>query len=52
MGVSRQTINYLTQGKYVSSISLVMKVAKEFGVSIEEIFVLEDEDYTKKKGDY
>ena len=52
MGFSRQTINYLEQGKYVPYLTLAMKVAKEFGFSVEEIFVLEDEDYTKKKGGY
>jgi putative transcriptional regulator len=50
MGVSRQTINYLEQGKYVPSLTLAMKIAKEFSISVEEIFVLEDEDYSKKKG--
>ncbi len=43
LGVSRQTINYLERGKYVPSLTLAMKIAKFFQVSVEEIFELEEE---------
>ncbi|MHA1729654.1 MAG: PH domain-containing protein [Promethearchaeota archaeon] len=48
--VTRQTIIYLEQGKYVPSLTLAMKIARVFNVSIEEIFELDEEDYDKKKG--
>ena len=44
ISVSRQTINAMEGGKYVPSTVLALKLAKYFGVSIEEIFKLEDGD--------
>ncbi|UYP44361.1 hypothetical protein NEF87_000646 [Candidatus Lokiarchaeum ossiferum] len=48
--VTRQTIIYLEQGKYVPSLTLAMQLAKILGVIIEEIFELEDSDINKKRG--
>lgn len=42
--VSRQTINTIESGKYVPSTVLALKMAKVFGVTVEEIFELEEED--------
>ncbi|MCR5036449.1 MAG: helix-turn-helix transcriptional regulator [Bacteroidales bacterium] len=42
--VSRQTINAVESGKYVPSTVLALKMAQVFGKSVEEIFMLEDED--------
>ncbi|MBY0543174.1 MAG: helix-turn-helix transcriptional regulator [Sphingobacteriaceae bacterium] len=42
--VSRQTINTIESGKYVPSTVLALKMAKVFGVSVEEIFDLEEGD--------
>jgi putative transcriptional regulator len=42
--VSRQTINSIEAGKYVPSTVLALKIARVFGVGLEEIFVLEDTD--------
>ena len=42
--VSRQTINTMESGKYVPSTVLALKMAKLFGVPVEELFELEDED--------
>lgn len=42
-GVSRQTINYLEQGKYLPSLPLAFKLAKLLGVSVENLFELDDE---------
>lgn len=42
--VSRQTINTIESGKYVPSTVLALKMAKVFGVSVEEIFALEQGD--------
>lgn len=44
IGVSRQTINTMESAKYVPSTLLALKMAREFGVSVEELFQLEDED--------
>ncbi len=44
IGVSRQTVNAMEQAKYVPSTVLALKTARLFGKSVEELFVLEDED--------
>ena len=42
--VSRQTINAIESGKFVPSTILALKIARIFGKSVEEIFLLEDGD--------
>ena len=37
-GCTRQTIIALEQGKYVPSLELAFKIARVFGVPLEEIF--------------
>lgn len=44
IGVSRQTVNAMEQAKYVPSTVLALKAARLFGKTVEELFVLEDED--------
>ena len=44
MGVSRQTISSLENGRYNPSILLAHKIAKYFGMSIEEVFIFEKEE--------
>lgn len=44
--VSRQTINSIEAGKYVPSTVLALKISTVFGVGLEEIFELENEDYS------
>ncbi len=44
MGVSRQTISSLENGRYNPSIILAYKIAQYFGMTIEEVFVFEEED--------
>ncbi|RZA03708.1 MAG: transcriptional regulator [Sphingobacteriaceae bacterium] len=44
IGVSRQTINTIESNKYVPSTVLALKIAKVFGKTVEEIFILDDED--------
>ena len=44
VSVSRQTINTIESNKYVPSTILALKIAKVFGKTVEEIFLLEDED--------
>lgn len=41
--VSRQTISSLEKGRYNPSILLAFKIARYFGMSIEEIFLYEGE---------
>ena len=41
--VSRQTISSLESGRYDPSIQLAFRVARLFGMSIEEIFIYEEE---------
>ena len=43
MGVSRQTISSLENGRYNPSILLAYKIAKYFGMAIEEVFIFEEE---------
>ena len=42
MGVSRQTISSLENGRYNPSILLAYKIAKYFDMTIEEVFLFED----------
>ena len=44
LGVSRQTISSLENGRYNPSIMLAYKIAKYFGMTIEEVFVFEEEE--------
>ena len=41
--VSRQTIGSLENGRYNPSIILAFKISKYFNMSIEEIFIYEEE---------
>ena len=43
LGVSRQTIGSLENGRYNPSIILAFKIARYFGLSIEDIFIYEEE---------
>jgi len=44
ISVSRQTINTMESGKYIPSTALALKMAKVLGVSVEELFQLEEHD--------
>jgi len=44
LGVSRQTISSLENGRYDPSILLAHKIAKLFGMSIEEVFLFEEDE--------
>ena len=41
-GCTRQTIIALEQGKYVPSIELAFRIARAFGVTLEEVFQYEE----------
>lgn len=49
VGVSRQTISQIERGDYSPSVTLALKIAKVFGVSVEDIFVYEEDD-TNEQG--
>lgn len=42
IGVTRQTIISIEQGKYIASLPLALKIAKIFEVSVEQIFIIEE----------
>ncbi|WP_438478461.1 helix-turn-helix transcriptional regulator [Streptococcus pluranimalium] len=43
MDVTRQTIISLEKGRYNASLELAHKLAKYFGLSIEDVFIFEEE---------
>ena len=42
VGVTRQTIIALEAGKYVPSLALAFRIARAFGVKVEDVFQYED----------
>ena len=44
LSVSRQTIGSLENGRYNPSILLAFKIARYFGMQIEDIFIYEEEN--------
>ncbi len=44
VGVTRQTIISIEQGKYIASLPLALKIAKVFQVPVESIFMLEEKE--------
>lgn len=44
VGVSRQTIISLENGRYSPSIELAFRLARLFGASIEELFIFEEDN--------
>ncbi len=44
LGVTRQTIISLENGKYKASLVLAHKIAQYFGVTIEDIFIFDLEE--------
>ena len=43
MKVSRQTISSLENGRYNPSIMLAHRIARYFGLTIEDVFIFEDD---------
>ena len=50
VGVRRETIGKLENGKYNPSLKLALDIAKVFGKTVEEVFIFEDdtEEYKEK----
>ena len=44
VGVRRETIGKLENGKYNPSLKLAMDIAEVFGKTVEEVFVFEGDD--------
>lgn len=44
LGVSRQTINSIENGRYLPSLPLALAIARNFSQSVEAIFIDEEED--------
>ena len=42
VGVTRKTINTVETGRFVPSTVLALRLARAFGVGVEELFQLED----------
>ena len=43
VGVTRQTIISLENGKYNASLQLAYKISKYFGMRIEDVFIFEED---------
>ncbi len=44
IGVSRQTINSIESNRYVPSTVLALKISELFGLSVNELFELDEDD--------
>jgi putative transcriptional regulator len=44
LGVSRQTVNAIEQGRYLPSLPLALALARHFGARVEELFHPDPED--------
>ncbi len=44
-GVTRQTIIAIESGKYAPSLPLAFRIAKTFGLGVEDVFKYEDGDF-------
>ncbi len=42
VGVTRKTINTIENGRYTPSTTLAIRLARYFGVTVEELFLLEE----------
>ncbi|MGN0779625.1 MAG: helix-turn-helix transcriptional regulator [Aristaeellaceae bacterium] len=43
VGTTRQTITSIETGKYVASLSLAHRIARYFGLTIEDVFIFDEE---------
>jgi putative transcriptional regulator len=51
VGVSRQTIIAIERGKYNPSVGLALRIARAFGVRVEDVFALSDEEPQETRDD-
>ncbi len=45
LGVSRQTVIAIENDRYLPSLGLAFKIARLFGVSVEDIFIYKEDAY-------
>jgi len=50
IGVTRQTVIAMEKGKYNPSLELAFKIARYFKVSIENVFIYDQNDKQSEKG--
>ena len=50
VGVARQTIIAIEKGKYNPSVALAIKIARVFGVAVEEVFSLNGDEPDPERG--
>jgi putative transcriptional regulator len=50
IGVSRQTIHAIETGKFAPSVITALKISKYFKTTVQEIFQLDESDYSEPKG--
>ncbi|WP_019414217.1 helix-turn-helix transcriptional regulator [Paenisporosarcina sp. TG20] len=46
VGVTRQTISFIEKGDFSPSVSLALKIAREFEIKVDELFWLEGDRKT------
>ena len=46
LGVSRQTVNSIENGRYLPSLPLALTLARTFDLHVEDIFIADEEDLT------
>ncbi len=44
VGASRQTVSLIERGDYNPSVTLAIKIAKVFGVAVEDIFIFREDE--------
>lgn len=44
LGVSRQTVNSIENGRYLPSLPLALTLARTFDLHVEDIFIPDEED--------
>ncbi|MFN8157013.1 MAG: helix-turn-helix transcriptional regulator [Candidatus Nanopelagicales bacterium] len=44
LGVSRQTVNSIENGRYLPSLPLALRLARTFDLPVEDIFIPDEED--------
>ena len=49
-GVTRQTIIAIESGKYTPSLLLAFRIARAFGLSVEEVFGYDGDDLQNNRG--
>ncbi len=51
VGVRRETVVFLEKGKYTPSLRLAYRTAKVLGLTIEQLFSFEDEEWEGASGE-